>query len=167
MKIEIKNPMGLSANALGFFTCLLNELAILLHIDHEEENLVVDFGRMTERNVGAFVDGTKRFPSYMKVGDDLSLLNSVRGMSHEMVHIKQHMKNELKPHRGYMTWKGDYYENGKIVFYEKVLGFPQALPWEKEAYDRMDVLAHAALDKVPAPAREYFEKNKNKELSSL
>jgi hypothetical protein len=48
---------------------------------------------------------------------------------HEMVHVKQHERNELKDHGIRKTWKGEEY----ITVFSTVDEY-MSLPWEEEAY---------------------------------
>ena len=52
---------------------------------------------------------------------------------HELVHVKQHLKKELKDDNGcFSMWKGKEIHHGDSNYYE--------LPWEKEAYELQETL---------------------------
>ena len=52
---------------------------------------------------------------------------------HELVHVKQHLKKELKDDNGcFSMWKGNVIHHSDSNYYD--------LPWEKEAYELQEVL---------------------------
>ena len=52
---------------------------------------------------------------------------------HELVHVKQHLKKELKDDNGcFSMWKGSVIHLDDTNYYD--------LPWEKEAYELQEIL---------------------------
>ena len=62
--------------------------------------------------------------------------NFITALTHEMTHVKQHAKNELKDINPFTkSWKGEEY----IAMYSTVDEYMQ-LPWEAEAYKMQEIL---------------------------
>lgn len=73
---------------------------------------------------------------FLSLDSKLSLEQLIQTLAHEMVHVKQYAKGQLKivyPNRGksYFTWLGKKY---KTNYYES--------PWELEAFSRERILAN-------------------------
>lgn len=79
------------------------------------------------------------------IGSNQSIRIMLKSLMHELIHVKQISKGELKPSRDYkdMIWKGkpfisvwEYANTFKWYGYEKY----KQLPWEAEAYasDKLD-----------------------------
>ena len=63
--------------------------------------------------------------------------NMALALAHEMVHVKQLAKGQLKVHRKGYTWRGKVYPS-KTPYAER--------PWEIEAYAKQELLMQTALE---------------------
>ena len=126
MIVDILNPVK-NANTIEeatyFFAGVLIHKRTLdkLCIDIEFEDLGEDHG---------FCEKTDDFDYTITLNSNLSLMNMIKTLAHEMVHVKQHAKKELKDSNGAIIWKKKLYRD--YNYFEA--------PWEVEAYSMEDDL---------------------------
>lgn len=95
----------------------------------------VKFSKLTGDAVGycCMLDNNREFE--IEVSKDLTVKELVMTVCHEMVHVKQYVRNEMK--EGQMVWKKKAVPED-TAYYD--------LPWEKEAYRLQAKLAKACWD---------------------
>lgn len=69
----------------------------------------------------------------MDIDSQLNLDKLVDVLSHEMVHVKQIAKGQLKYKGKKIYWKGKYVNHKKVSYYDH--------PWEHEAWKNQKILA--------------------------
>lgn len=69
----------------------------------------------------------------MDIDSQLTVERLVDVLSHEMVHVKQLAKGQLKYKGKKLYWKGKYVNHKKVSYYDH--------PWEHEAWKNQKVLA--------------------------
>lgn len=71
---------------------------------------------------------------YLFIGS-ISKSESIRVLSHEIIHIHQYYSEELKYFEGKVYWKGDEYDLSNVDYDKR--------PWEEDAFDRERSLSNA------------------------
>lgn len=96
----------------------------------------VKFSKMTDDAVGycMMLDNNREYQ--LEISRDLNIKELVMTICHEMVHVKQYVRNEMK--EGQMVWKKKPVASD-TKYYD--------LPWEKEAYAMQASLAKACWNK--------------------
>lgn len=98
-----------------------------------------------------------------QLGDDNDRL-WIRAMTHEMVHVKQMIRDGLEAKEDFFgnlqSWyKGEVYPT-HIVALAKSSKRPDLLPWEEEAYRKGDEIAKIVLDGVNVVATDALKAEK-------
>lgn len=96
----------------------------------------VKFSKMDDDAVGycMMLDNNREYQ--LEISKDLNIKELVMTICHEMVHVKQYVRNEMK--EGQMVWKKKPIASD-TKYYD--------LPWEKEAYAMQASLAKACWNK--------------------
>lgn len=96
----------------------------------------VKFSKMNDDAVGycMMLDNNREYQ--LEISKDLNVKELVMTICHEMVHVKQYVRNEMK--EGQMVWKKKPIASD-TKYYD--------LPWEKEAYTMQASLAKACWNK--------------------
>ena len=96
----------------------------------------VKFSKMNDDAVGycMMLDNNREYQ--LEISKDLNIKELVMTICHEMVHVKQYVRNEMK--EGQMVWKKKPIASD-TKYYD--------LPWEKEAYAMQASLAKACWNK--------------------
>lgn len=96
----------------------------------------VKFSKMNDDAVGycMMLDNNREYQ--LEISKDLNIKDLVMTICHEMVHVKQYVRNEMK--EGQMVWKKKPIASD-TKYYD--------LPWEKEAYSMQASLAKACWNK--------------------
>lgn len=96
----------------------------------------VKFSKMNDDAVGycMMLDTNREYQ--LEISKDLNIKELVMTICHEMVHVKQYVRNEMK--EGQMVWKKRPIASD-TKYYD--------LPWEKEAYSMQASLAKACWNK--------------------
>lgn len=96
----------------------------------------VKFSKMNDDAVGycMMLDNNREYQ--LEISKDLNIKELVMTICHEMVHVKQYVRNEMK--EGQMVWKKKPIASD-TKYYD--------LPWEKEAYTMQASLAKACWNK--------------------
>ena len=135
MKINLKNcPKSLKKKinfAVDFYSTRLIESTRI----RNNCEITINFYRYNEKNKTAFVDiddyNTKgqprKFSIYLAKQSEEEILKI---LAHEMVHIKQYIAGEID--NFLESWKGEYFDRELSTYYN--------FPWEKEAYEKADIL---------------------------
>ena len=71
---------------------------------------------------------------YLFIGS-INKSESIKVLSHEIIHIHQYYSEELKYFEGKVYWKGDEYELDNVDYDKR--------PWEEDAFDRERSLSNA------------------------
>lgn len=71
---------------------------------------------------------------YLFTGN-FSKLESIKILSHEIIHIHQYYSEELKYFEGKVYWRGDEYDLNNLDYDKR--------PWEEDAFDRDKPLSNA------------------------
>lgn len=71
---------------------------------------------------------------YLFVGS-VNKSESIKVLSHEIIHIHQYYSEELKYFEGKIYWKGDEYDLNNVDYDKR--------PWEEDAFDRETSLSNA------------------------
>jgi hypothetical protein len=104
-----------------------------------------------DQMVGASTDGqtmtvTTEGHYYMLLNDRLTkspLFELAQVFCHELVHVKQMVRDGLRGRMGGLTFKGQFYPNVVLAFAD-IIPFPTE-PWEVEAYSRDAELAEIVM----------------------
>lgn len=105
---------------------------MIKHLMPRLRNLEVEvkFSKMTDDAVGYCMQLDNNRQYQIEISKDLNIKDLVMTVCHEMVHVKQYVRNEMR--EGQMVWKKK--EIAKDTKYYD-------LPWEKEAYAMQAKLA--------------------------
>ena len=91
-----------------------------------------------------FIDVESRVPRefLIRIDRNLSITDFICTLIHEMIHVKQWAKGEMRDlwrYRATRSWKGDRIDMIKVKYRDH--------PWEKEAYKLQDKLTEEFLNK--------------------
>lgn len=96
----------------------------------------------------------------LTLNSNLGIKTQISFLAHELVHVKQIVKNELVICEGNVQWKGRSFVPLEIMYGSKMeFTKYQNQPWEREAYDTQDELASLVF--------EYFKDRKIKLAEDL
>lgn len=84
----------------------------------------------------------------LTVDTDQIYILVIQSLIHELIHIKQVVKGELKPSDDYkfIMWNGEKFISAKEYSKIKDYNKHKQLPWEQEAYDNMEPLSKEFLN---------------------
>lgn len=102
------------------------------------QNMVLDVDlKKVKHSVGNVVQLDKRH-FHVKIDKRMGVYDMVVALAHEMVHVKQFVRNEFKNVGFKLYWKGEDFSDAGY--------FDQ--PWEREAYERQEDLAEMVMKEL-------------------
>lgn len=157
MKIAIQKPDWMPDIEVGILTRAVERMCKFVGVDKYDEGLLIRCGKMPGQQCAAFTDGAKRNPINIVVSR-CCLSDMIDHIAHEMIHVRDILYGDLLTNNDkFVVWKGEKFPWKKNAEANTGCGSEaKNLPWEIEAYARMDEIAADAKQGLSCDDRKYL-----------